>query len=95
MRLWEFQNGKMGPYSLKTDQDTTKNAKIQILKKWQFSLRKTQFFNKKLLFSKIWIFVFFAVSWSIFGLYGPILPFWNSQSLIFKCIYNFYYNDKY
>ena len=36
MRLREFQNGKMGPYSPKIDQDTAKNVKIQILKNDSF-----------------------------------------------------------
>ena len=37
-----------------------------------------------MLFFKILRFTFFAVSWSIFGLYRPILPFWNYQSLIYN-----------
>ena len=28
MRLWEFQNGKMGPYSSKIDQDREKKCKM-------------------------------------------------------------------
>ena len=34
--LWEFQNGKLGPYSSKIDGDTAKNVKIQILKNYRF-----------------------------------------------------------
>ena len=33
MRLWEFQNGKLGPSSSKIDQDTAKIVKTQVLKK--------------------------------------------------------------
>ena len=40
----------------------------------------------KALFFKILRFTFFAISWSIFELYGPILPFWNSQSLIYNIL---------
>ena len=36
IRLWEFQNGKMGLSSLKIDRDTAKNVKIQILKNDSF-----------------------------------------------------------
>ena len=32
MRLWEFQNGKMGLSSLKIDWDKAKNVKDEILK---------------------------------------------------------------
>ena len=40
MRLWEFQNGKMGQYSSKIDRDTAKNVKIQILKNDSFCLKQ-------------------------------------------------------
>ena len=67
IRLWEFQNGKMGLYSPKIDWDTAKNVKNENFEKGQLSLRKTQFSNKNWNFS-IWIFAFFAVSQSIFEL---------------------------
>ena len=40
--------------------------------------------RQELLFFKILRFTVFAVSWLIFELFLPILPFWNSQSLAFK-----------
>ena len=39
--------------------------------------------SRKLLFFKILRFTVFAVSWSIFGLFLPNLPFWNSQNVYF------------
>ena len=50
-------------------------------------LRKTQFSLQKLLFFKICIFTFFAVSRSIFKQYTPILPIWNSQSVIYNILF--------
>ena len=54
MRLREFQNGKMGIYSSKIDQDTEKNVKRKILKNNSFRLKKTQFLNKNCYFSKFY-----------------------------------------
>ena len=31
-------------------------------------------------------FTIFAISWSIFKLYRPILSFWNSQSLLYNIL---------
>ena len=36
MRLWEFQNGKMGVYKPKIDWDTAKNVNDEILKNDSF-----------------------------------------------------------
>ena len=36
IRLWEFQNGKMGLYSPKIDWDTAKNVNDEILKNDSF-----------------------------------------------------------
>ena len=49
-------------------------------------VKKLCFSKQKLLFFKIVRFTFFAVSWSIFKLFRPILPFWNSQSLIYNIL---------
>ena len=54
-------------------------------------VKKLRFSKQKLLFFKILRFTFFAVSWSIFELYRSILPFWNTQSLI----YNILLSEKY
>ena len=77
----------MGKNSSKIDQDTAKNSKTKNFEKQQFLFKSCVFLNeisRKLLFFKISRFTVFAVSWSIFELFLPILPFWNSQSLIFK-----------
>ena len=61
IRLWEFQNGKMGKNSSKIDQDTAKTAKrkiLEILKFWKFSLRKTQLLNKMCYSSKVYVLLF-------------------------------------
>ena len=36
IRLWEFQNGKMGIYRQKINQDTVKNVKDQIFQNLNF-----------------------------------------------------------
>ena len=84
----------MGVYRQKINQDTVKNVKDQILKNGNFHKEKHEFLQK-LLFFKIKIFTFFTVSWLIFCLYTPILPFWNSQSLIIKHMYVLRHNHKY
>ena len=38
--LWEFQNGKMGQYRLKIDQDIAKYVKDDILKNDSFHWKK-------------------------------------------------------
>ena len=43
MRLREFQNGKMGQYSPKNDQDTAKNVKRKIGKITVFAKKNTIF----------------------------------------------------
>ena len=52
MRLWEFQNGKMGVYRQKIIQDTVKNVKDQILNNRCFHKEKHEFFYKNCYFSK-------------------------------------------
>ena len=77
----------MGKNSSKIDQDTARTVKQRIFKNNSFRLKKNTTFEQKLqklLFFKILRFTVFAVSWSIFVLFLPILPFWNSQRLIFK-----------
>ena len=80
--LWQFQNGKVGLYRLKIDQDARNNVKIRKLKNNSFC-SKNIIFEQKLLFFNFGIFTRFLVSWSIFGLYRPTLPFWNYQSVYF------------
>ena len=80
--LWQFQNGKVGLYRPKIDQDTRNNVKIRKLKNNSFC-SKNIIFEQKLLFFNFGIFTRFLVSWSIFGLYRPTLPFWNYQSVYF------------
>ena len=46
IRLWEFQNGKMGIYRQKINQDTVKNVKDQIFKNSSFHKEKHEFFAK-------------------------------------------------
>ena len=61
IKLWEFQNGKMGKNSSKIDQDTAKTVEheiLEILKIWKFSLRKTQLLNKNCYFSKFYVLLF-------------------------------------
>ena len=57
MRLWEFQNGKMGLYSSKIDQDTAKNVQLKILKNKSFGLKIMFFLTKTVILR----FTFFAV----------------------------------
>ena len=46
VRLWEFQNGKMGKNSSKIDQDTAKTVKRKILKNNSFCLKVVFFLTK-------------------------------------------------
>ena len=52
MRLWEFQNGKMGVYRQKINQDTVKNVKILILKNNSFCEKTHVFLYENFYFSK-------------------------------------------
>ena len=52
MRLWEFQNGKMGVYRQKIDQDTVKIVKILILKNNSFCKKPMIFLYENCNFSK-------------------------------------------
>ena len=81
----------MGLYSPKIDQYIAKIVKRKILKilKYDSFCQKNTISKQKLLFFKISHFTVFALSLSIFELYRPILPFWNSQSLIFKHMYTY------
>ena len=83
--LWQFQNGKVSLYSSKIDQDTRNIVKIRKLKNYSFC-SKNIIFEQKLLFFNFGIFTRSLVSWSIFGLYRPTLPFWNWQSMYFEYI---------
>ena len=73
----------MGSYSSKIDRDTAKKANIKILKYDNFCLKIVFFLTKTVVFQN---FTFFIVSWSIFEIYRPILPFWNSQSFIYNIL---------
>ena len=73
----------MGLYSPKIDRDRAKIVKFKILKNDSFC-KENNISKQKLLFFKILRFTIFALSRSIFELYRPILPFWNSQNLIIK-----------
>ena len=42
-------------------------------------LKNCVFLSENCYFSEFYVLHFFAVSWSIFELYRPILPFWNPQ----------------
>ena len=64
----------MDKNSSKIDQDIAKTVKHKILKNNSFRKEKHNF-KQKLLFFKILRFTVFAVSWSIFELFLPILPF--------------------
>ena len=46
MRLWDFQNGKMGIYRQTINQDTVKNVNDQILKNNSFHKEKHDFSYK-------------------------------------------------
>ena len=81
--LWQFQNGKVGLYRPKIDQDTRNIVKIRKLKNYSFC-SKNIIFEQKLSFFNFGIFTRSLVSWSIFGLYRPTLPFWNCQSVYFE-----------
>ena len=83
----------MGLYNPKIDQETAKNVKIQIMKNNNFCLKTVFFLTKNVIFQNFTFYIF-AVFWSIFGLYRPILPFWNSQSLIIKLMYAYQHNRK-
>ena len=57
-RLWEFQNGKMGIYRQKINQDTVKNVKDQILKNNSFHKEKHEFFAKTVIFHNLNFYIF-------------------------------------
>ena len=52
LRLWEFQNGKMGVYRQKINKDTVKNVKDQILINSSFHKEKHEFCCKNCNFPK-------------------------------------------
>ena len=80
--LWQFQNGKVGLYRPKIDQDTRDLVKIPKLKNNSFC-SKIMFFEQKQFFN-FRIVIIFLVSWSIFDLYRFILFFWNCHSVYFE-----------
>ena len=75
MRLSEFQNGKMGLYNSKIDQDTAKNVKCKILKNNSFRLRKTKFLNKNCYFSKLKFLHFLLYLGQFLSYTGPFYHF--------------------
>ena len=83
----------MVQYSSKIDQDKAKNVNRKILKNNSFCLKIVFFLTKTVIFQNF-TFNIFAVFWSIFELCRPILPFWNSQSLIIKHMHTYQHNRK-
>ena len=61
-RLWKFQNGKVGLYRPKIDQDIRNIVKIRKLKNYSFC-SKNIIFEQKLLFFNFGIFTRSLVSW--------------------------------
>ena len=61
MRLWEFQNGKMGIYRQKINRDTVKNVKDQILKNNSFHKEKHDFFTKTVIFKNLTFYIFYCI----------------------------------
>ena len=59
--LWGFQNGKMGQYSWKIDQDRVKNVKIHFWKNIGFCLEKHTFLTKTVIFQKFNFYVFYSI----------------------------------
>ena len=62
MKLWEFQNGKMGLYRPKINQDAVKNVKDQILKNSSFRKEKPDFFTKTVIFQNLDFNIFCSIS---------------------------------
>ena len=65
MRLWEFENGKMGLYSPKIDQDRTNNVKCRILKNDSFNKEKHNFLTKTVIFQNLDFYIFCYISVNI------------------------------
>ena len=85
----------MGLCSLKIDRDKPKNVKIQILKNNSFLLKNCVFLNENCHFSKFHFLHFLLYLGQFLDyVYRPILPFWNSQSLIIKLMYAYQHNRK-
>ena len=90
MRLWEFQNGKMGLYSSKIDQDRAKNIKRKILKNNSFCLEIMFFLTKNChisKFSKFYVLQFLLYLGQFLDFIGPfyhfgILKIWSSSVCI-------------
>ena len=61
MRLWEFQNGKMGPYKQKVNRLTVKNVNNQILKNNSFHKEKPDFFTKTVIFKNLTFYIFYCI----------------------------------
>ena len=84
VRLWEFQNGKMGKNSSKIDQDTAKTVKRKILKndsfcsfcsKVVFFLTRTVILQKGMYCRNFWdcfgsFFLFYIIKSGFFGVNG-------------------------
>ena len=65
----------MGPYSPKIDQDTAKNAKIQILENNSFLLKNCDFLNENCHFSKLGFLHFLLYLGQFLGYMGPFYHF--------------------
>ena len=59
--LWGFQNGKLGQYSWKIDQDRVKNVKNHFWKNIGFCLEKHTFLTKTVIFQKFNFYVFYSI----------------------------------
>ena len=91
---WHFENSKMANWVYVAQKLTEIQQKWQKFKFWKITVfvKNHLFLKRKLSFFKICAFTFFVVSWLIFELLKPTLPFWNSQSVINKLMYS--YNHK-
>ena len=59
--MWEFQNGKSGLCSSKINRDSTKNAKIQILKNNNFCKEKYDILTKAVIFQNLNFYTFCCI----------------------------------
>ena len=81
MRLWEFQNGKMGVYRQKINQDTVKNVKILILKNISFCKELMFFFMKTAIFQNLIFYLFNCILVNFLPIYAHFTILEFSKSL--------------
>ena len=78
VRLWEFQNGKMGKNSSKIDQDTAKTVKRKILKNNSFCLKVVFFLTKTVkngYFLKVYVLLFLLYIGQFLSYFCPFYHF--------------------